>query len=805
MDTLLQDFRYALRSLLKSPGFTAVAVLALALGIGGNTAVFSIIHTLLYRPLPFPDADRLVVVWDNNVREGQEFSEVAPGHVRALRERGRSFQGVAAYDYAGFTLTGAGEPEQVEGHVVDAGFFPMLGVRPALGRGFLPGEDRPAAAPVVVLGHELWRRRFAEDPRVVGRTILLDGVATTVVGVLPADFRFPGAGDVWTPLALSDSAWQLRGEHFLRVIGKLRPGVSVDDARAEADALSRELERSHPETNRGWRMSVQPLNEGLFQGPIVPIMVVLLGAVGFVLLIACADVANLLLARAATREREVAVRLAMGAGRARLVRQLLTESLLLALLGGAAGVVLAVWGLDALGAMIPATLLRYVPQMAHLGIDGAVLGYTLLLSFGTGILFGLVPALQASRPDLASTLKEGDRGSAGVRRGRLRSTLVVSEVALALVLVTATGLMVKSFLRQLSANPGFRPERSLVFWLNLPEARYREGERIVAFQDALVERLRSLPGVESVGTVDPLPLTGEGRERRFTVEGRPVLTPADTPWANLRVASPGYFQAIGIPLLRGRGFTDADREGAPGVALVSQAMAEQFWPGEDPVGKRVVVQGGRPREVVGVVGDVADWRAGNRSPAFLYIPYTQAASPRIGVVVRTRNDALTAAAAVRRAVFTLDPEQPVHALRSMDEVLSEALIAQRINAVMLSVLAGIALLLAVVGVYGVVAYSVARRTHEIGVRVALGASTGDVLRLVVGQGMRPVLLGVALGVLGALAVSRLLSAILWGVSATDPATLAGVPALLAGVAVLACWLPARRAARVDPMVALRSE
>ncbi|MBV9772851.1 MAG: ABC transporter permease [Gemmatimonadetes bacterium] len=806
MDTLLQDLRYTLRTLGRSPGFVGMAVLALALGIGGNTAVFSVVYTLLYRPFPFADADRLAVVWDNNAREGREYGELTPAHVGALREGARSFAGVAAYDLAGYTLTGAGEPEQVEGQTVDPSFFPLLGVRPALGRGFLPGEDRVGAPAVAVLGHDFWQRHFAGNPGVVGRTVMLDGVGTTVVGVLPADFRFPGHGDVWTPLVLPDSLWQSRRAHSLRLVAKLRPGVPITAARAEVDALSRDLERRFPDAEQGWRMSVHPLNEGLFQGPIRPILLVLLGAVGFVLLIACADVANLLLVRASVRQREVAVRVAMGASRWRLVRQLLTESLVLALLGGALGALLGVWGVDALRLAFPPGFRELVPQIAHLAVDRHALAYTALASLVTGLLFGLVPALQASRPDLSAVIKEGERGSTGgTRSGRLRTALVVGEVALALVLVTGTGLMVRSFLHQTEANPGFRPERTLTFWLALPSARYADAGKILAFQDALIGRLSALPGVASVGTVDPLPLTGEGKQLRFTVEGLAVPTPADTPSANLRLVSPDYFRAIGIPLLRGRAFTAADREGAPPVAVVSRGMAEQFWPGRSPLGRRLRMPRGESREVVGVVDDVADWRLGKHSRAYLYLPYAQAPSQRIGVVVRTTGDPLAVGAAARRAVYALDPDQPVYGMRGMDRVVSDALFIQRVNAAMLGVLAVVALLLAMVGVYGVMAYTIARRTHEIGIRMALGASARDVLRQVVGEGMRPVLLGMAIGVVGALAVGRLLASLLWEVGGTDPATFAAVPLLLAATALLACWLPARHATRVDPMIALRGE
>ncbi|MGH7537041.1 MAG: ABC transporter permease, partial [Gemmatimonadales bacterium] len=536
MEALLQDVRYAIRSLAKAPGFTVVVMVTLALGIGGNTAVFSVLDTLLLRPLPFADAGRMVVAWDYNTGQGQEYAELSPGRLAALRDRVPSLADVTAFDFAGFTLTGVPDPERLTALTVDHRFFPLLGATPSLGRTVLPEDDRPGAPAVVVLSAGFWHRRFGGDPAVLGRTLLLDGVPATVVGVMPSGFQFVQRVDLWAPLALPDSVWADHRTHWLRMVGKLRPGASLSAARAEVDAVSHTLERELPEANAGWRTSLVPVNEGLFQGPVKPAMLALLGAVGFVLLIACADVANLLLARATTRRREIAIRTALGAGRGRVLRQLLTESLLLALAGGALGLLLATWGLAAIRAALPAVVLDFSPRIAEMWLSGTVLVYTLAVSVVTGVLFGLAPALQAARPDSSGALKESDaRGSLGPSRQGLRNTLVAGEIALALVALTGAGLMIRSFVNRAGANPGFRAAPALTVWYRLPEAKYPDRERVAAFTHAALERFARLPGVTAVAVANVLPLSGESVQIPFTIAGRPPAAAGDAPWANVRV------------------------------------------------------------------------------------------------------------------------------------------------------------------------------------------------------------------------------------------------------------------------------
>jgi putative ABC transport system permease protein len=806
-----QDIRYGLRVLWKNPGFTAVAVVALALGIGANSAIFSVVNAVLLRPLPYKDPDRLVMVWEENSKSGYPKDTPAAANFVDWRDQNQVFEGMAAVAEQDFNLTGSGEPVRLTGRRVSAELFPLLGVAPHAGRTFGPEEDRPGAGKVVVLSHGLWQRRFGADRTLIGRTLNLNGEPHTVVGVMPAHFRFPTRSDeLWVPIAFTPEQAANRGRHYLEVVARLKQGVTVERAQAEMSTIAARLQQQHPEQNTGLGAAVEPMHEHLV-GDIRPALLVLLGAVGFVLLVACANVANLLLARAATRQKEIAVRTALGASRLRLIRQFLTESVLLAALGGVLGLLLAVWGVSLLGAFVPDD----ISQVKDIGVDARVLGFTLVVSLLTGLVFGLAPATQASNFNLNETLKEGGRDSSSGSRGkRIRGLLVVTEVAVSLVLLIGAGLLINSFLRLRSVDPGFKVDNLLTMSVVLPRERYPNFERRTSFYTDLLARVQSLPGVRSAAVTSWIPLAAtQGDSIGVSAEGHPDPLPGQgkRPSVATRVVSPQYFRTMGIQLLGGREFEEGrDRTDSPVVVLVSEAFARRFWPNESAVGKRV--NPGDPNdpadwyEVVGVVRDVRQFELAAEPKPQMYFTYTQAGVflPR-HLVVSTDADPLAVAGAVRSAVWEVDREQPVSDISTMREVLSESLARERFSMMLLGVFAALALLLAAVGLYGVMSYTVAQRTREIGLRMALGAQRGDVLRLVVGQGLKLVLAGVALGLVAAVALTRLMKSLLYGVSATDPATLVTISLVLVAVAVVASYIPARRATRVDPLTALRYE
>jgi putative ABC transport system permease protein len=782
----------------KYPGFTLAAVLTLVLGIGANTAIFSVVNAVLLRPLPYPQPEQLV-----SLRSQESLPDLED-----IKEQSRSFEALGGAVMQPQDFTGEAEPLQVQAALVNADLFKALGAEPALGRVISAEEEREGAERVVVLSHGFWLRHFGGDRNVIGRQIPLSGNNYTVVGVMRSDFSMPmETPDVWLALRVANPlAAGIRGVHFLRTYLRLKPGVTLAQAQTELDGINDRLAQAYPEENKERTRRLVSLHERI-TGEVRPALLILFGAVGLVLLVACANFSSLLLARSAARQQELAIRAALGAVRGRLVRQVLTESLLLALLGGAGGLVLAMWGVDLLMALKPADL----PLVAAVSIDGRVLAFTFGVSVLTGVVFGLVPALSSSRLDLNDVLKEGGRGGAGgVLRQRVRSLLVVSEMALALMLLIGAGLLIKGFWRLRSVDPGFRPDNLLTMRIELPESRYKEIPRQTQFRETLLGRLNSLPGVQAA-MVSELPLSGDQLTHNFVIDGRPPLAPGTEPELNVRSIGGDYFRTMNIPVIQGRDLTAQDRTDAPMVGLVNETFVRQYFPDESAVGKRIRwVHGEEPQwmTIVGVVGDVKHFGLNQpEEPAFYYSYFQSDQSWKrwMYLVVRSNEDLSPLAGQVKSEVWSVDKLLPVTKVKTMTEVMSASIAGQRFNLTLMSVFAVTALLLAAVGIYGVIAFSVAQRSHEIGIRIALGAQARDVLRLVVGQGLKLALIGIGLGLLGAYAVTRLMQSLLFGVSATDPATFAVIAALLAVVALLASYIPARRATRVDPMVSLRYE
>jgi predicted permease len=805
LEDFAKDVRYALRTLAKSPGFTAVAVLTLALGIGANTAIFSVANAALLRPLPYKDADRLVMLWSTKPREGWR-GQASPLDFIAWRQESHSFDSLAAIRPYSFTLTGRGEPVKLFGGAISAGFFETLGIAPQLGRTFTPAECRPGADRVALIGRGLWQESLGSNPGVIGRSIRLNDELFTVIGVMPDALQFPVDGlKVWVPLALNESRPDDR--HNLFVVGRLKEKRSVGEAQVGVATIAARLEREFPQSHAGYRAAVIPLRES-FAGSVRPALRVLFGAVALVLLIACANVASLLLARASARTWELGLRAALGATQWRLTRSMLVESVLLALAGGALGVALAGWGVQLLLASVPAGL-PLPSYLRTITVDSHVVGFTLVLSLMTGVLFGVLPALRASRVDPNTTLKEGEgRTTAGLHQGRLRSTLIVAELALTIILLVGAGLLMQTAVRLQRTDPGLRPDHVLVMDVSLPAAGYHEPQQKVAFYRETLERVRALPGVRQAGLVNDLPMRG-WTSFNFTIEGRPAPPPGEVPEALERVVSPGYFQAMAIPLLRGRTFSDNDGPTTPPVAMVNQALVNRYLRGVDPVGHRI--RPGGPESsapwyrIVGVVGDVRQLGIDAGPKPEFYKLYAQDPWPEMTLAVRTESDPMGLAVAVKEQIWTADPNLPIFGVARMTQVLSDSLWPSRILASLEGTFAILALIMASVGLYGVISQAVTLRQHEFGVRLALGAEPAQILRLVLSQGLKLILVGLGIGLLGAAALTRSLSALLHQVSPTDPWTFAPVSLLLTVVGLTACWLPARRAAQVDPMVALRNE
>jgi putative ABC transport system permease protein len=807
IEDFLQDLRYGLRMLAKSRRFTAVAVLTLALGTGANTAIFSVVNTVLLRPLPYKDADRLVTVWGRNRARGFDIDQVSPLDFADWRAQSHLFEGMAASTDVQYTLTGVGEPAVIVAYSFSADYFHVLGVAPLLGRTFLPEEEQAGRNNVAVLSYSLWQSRFGGRRDLVGKSISLDGAPYTVVGIMPPGFQHPPFTQLWTPLTVVKEAANDRAYRYLRVMARLKPGVTIPQAQAEMNTIARRLALEYPKTNKEEDATNIIGLRQMLSGDIRPALLVLACAVGFVLLIACANVANLLLARAAGRQKEVAVRAALGASRSRLLRQLLTESVLLGLASGALGLLLAFWCVGALLPMFPPTIFNIsIPHLDKIPIDGWVLGFALAVSLLTGLIFGLAPALQAGRVNTNESLKESSRSLIGSAPGRrFRSALVVAEVALSVMLLAAAGLTLKSFLHLLGGNLGFNPQNVLTMRLLLPSYRYKTDAQQVTFSNQALERIRSLPGVKSAGTVTFLPLSGWWGVRQVSAVGQSA-SQSQPPTAVWSSVTPDYFPALSIPLLRGRFFTDQDTQGAQAVAIVSKSLAGQLAPNADLVGKQVNAEGVKGAlEIVGVVGDVHQLGITSEMTSEIYLPFSQLPAPIICFAVRTASDPAGLAKAAERAIWAVDKDQSIGYIMPMGELASEWLAPQRVVTLLLGGFAGMALLLAAVGIYGVIAYSVTQRTHEIGIRMALGARATHILRLVVGQGLGLALAGVALGLAGSFGLTRFLSSLLYGVRPSDPPVFVAVSALPAGVALLASLIPARRATKVDPMVALRYE
>jgi putative ABC transport system permease protein len=821
MENLFQDLRYGFRTLIKNVGFTVVAVIALALGTGANSAIFSVVNAVLLRPLPYEKPDDLMFVWGNNLKSGNTKAGISALDFMDYQSQNSCFDGMASFTYDDFNLSGGDTPEHVQGTMVSSNLFDVLGVKPAAGRLLLAEDGQPGADRVVVISNGLWKRRFGSDQGLIGQTIQLNGTGFTVVGVTPSNFQSLEKGDeLWIPMSFdggdrlripSSSSPELlknRAITFLKSVARLKPNITRQQAQERMDAIASQLEQEYPNTNAGVGISIVPVKDEVV-GDMRRALVILLIAVGFVLLVACANVANLLLSRAAARQKEIAVRIALGAGRWRLIRQLLTESVLLALLGGLLGLVLAYGAIKLLIAINPAN----IPRLGEINIDGRVLGFTLLVSLMTGIIFGLVPALQATKPDLNETLKaEGARGSTGgIRKQRVRSLLVISEVALTVLLLIGAGLMIKSFYSLQRVKLGFNPESVLTMQVNLPALNYSENSQIISFYDQVIQRVQVLPGVQAAGASTSIPLMDRVFTRRFTIEGRAPATPNERLVSHFRSISYDYHRAMGISLLKGRYFTEQDREKSPPVVIINESMARRYWPDEEPLGKRINFPSDGPiwREIVGIVADVKYEKLDTESGSEMYVPYFQKPYTFMGLVVRTGTDPAQMTNAVRSQVQAVDSSQAVYDVKTMQQMISETVSQPRLNMLLLTIFAGIALVLAAVGIYGVMSTAVAQRKHEIGIRMALGAQATDILKMIVGQGVVLAVIGMVIGMIGAFLLALFLRSeiegFLFGVSATDLTIFVGIPLLLFVVAFLSCYIPARRATRVDPMIALRAE
>ncbi len=803
MQTFWQDLRYGARMLMKKPGFTLIAVITLALGIGANTAIFSVVNAVMLRPLPYEESERLVVLYETNPQQGRDEMPLSYPNFTDWRAQSQSFEQMAAFRSGGIVLTGKDEPARLQASVVSADFFALLRVKPLRGRVFLPEEDKVGGAPVVVVSHALWQSRFGGDEGLVGQQITLNGKSNTVIGVMPPDFALPPGDqtEVWMPLGPLADQMQNRAVHTLIALGRLKPGVDLRQAQTELQSIANRIQQQNPAADPGHGAQVMSSHESSTKAA-RPALLVLLVAVGFLLLIACANVANLLLARAEARQKEIAIRTALGATRGRVVRQLLTESLLLAVAGGAAGLFLAWWGIDALAGSLPDDL----PRAKEIGVDRVVLGFTAALSILTGLIFGIIPALTGAKPSLNETLKEGGRTGAGFSRGRIRGALIVSEVALSLALLVGAGLLIRSFWQLMQVNPGFQSDHLLTLNVTLLGDKYNESAPVISFFRELPTRLGALPGVKAVSAVSSLPISGGDGNGNLTIEGRD-FPPAQTPAASYRRILPNYFSVMGIPLKQGREFDERDT-GAEKVVIINESMARRFWPDGDAVGKRIKV--GPPQNepwltIVGVVGDVKNIGLEADARLATYEPHPQRPWSTMNLAIRTETEPLTQAAAVRSELRAMEKNLLIRTPSTMHERIRLSVAPRRFNMALLAVFAALALLLAAVGVYGVMSYTVTQRTHEIGVRMALGAQSGAVLKLIVGQGLKLALIGVAIGLPAAFALTRWMEDLLFGVRRTDPWTYGLVAAVIMLVALLACWIPARRAAKVDPMIALRYE
>jgi putative ABC transport system permease protein len=808
MNSLIQDIRYGLRMIRTSPGFTLVVLLTIALGIAANTIIFSVVNTIVLRPLAYKDADRLAFA-----SQTTSDIKIKPFSVQDYydwRDNNQVFDHLAAFRWESFNITGDTQPERLLVSQVTANVFPMLGVEPLIGNVFTPNDDKTGANPVVVLSHGLWQRRFGGDPNVVGHSVNLDGQIFTILGVMPADFRFyPSStmrADLWMPIGLFSQQWMVsrNARPGIYAVGRLKDGVSLEQAQAEMNTIASRLEQQYPDTNAGHRAYIVSLHRHLIRD-VRTLILLLLGAVVLVLLISCANVANLLLARAARRQREISIRAAMGATKFRLIRQLLTESVVLSVLGAIIGLGLAYPAIEFLISISPPS----IPRISEITIDGRVLWFTFGVSVVTGLIFGLTPALHSSKTDLSQALKETARSSVGAARKQIRNLLVISEVAIALVLLVASILIMRSFVKLVETSPGFETTNVLTMQMALPANRYPQDWQRRAFAEQLVQRLKGLPAVESAAVVTPLPLSGEGRQAPFTIEGRPAAADSEVPLAELAAISPDYFQALSIPLVRGRYFTEQDTHDSTQVVIIDETMAKRHWPNEDPIGKQFKIgPAASPApwmQIVGIVGHTKNYGVTEESRVEMFRPYAQMAFNAISVVVRTSRSPEVIANAVRGEIGGIDKDQPVYNIRTMETMLATTVAPRRLSVYLLGAFALLALILEAIGVYSVLAYTVTERVHEIGVRMALGAQRSSILKLIMGQGLSLVVIGMVIGLAGSVAFNQVVGSLLYGVSTSDVISYMGGMIVLTVVAVLACYLPAKRATKVDPLTAIRYE